>query len=368
MGTNIQGLARQIEDELSIALSEWTLPKGPRSMERRLKVLRRQLCLTSPGPLLRSTARGLGLKGTQVTTIAADLDNFIAQAPERLISLSAAREELAPLKNDFLDLAQQMEGSLFHSSKERRQVIDDAVDDWLACAAEALAFSAMARACNLTSDTRERLELARKCYRELFLAHIVLVPGNPTADRLFNVVARSAPPGTQIRCMAVQNIKGPGLGLARCISAAHDRLQIRASLKSTQLDVQRTGLSALVQTGGWSIPLCQELLRSIYAMPAETLLTTERDRAVKHLHHALAECEDNLRLESNLGGLSKRWTRAISGFINPVMAIPRRWRADQIINDLAENRISNARAARELDEIVSSESESSDNTAEGLLS
>jgi poly-gamma-glutamate synthase PgsB/CapB len=369
MGTNIEGLARQIEDELGIALGEWTLPKGPRSMERRLKLLRRQLCLTSPGPLLRSTAKRLGLRGTQVTSVAADLDNYIAQAPERLLSLSAARKELAPLRDDFLALAQQMEGSLFHSSKERRQVIDDAVDNWLDCAAEALAFSAMARACNLTSDTRERLDLARKCYRELFLAHIVLVPGNPTPDHLFNVVARSAPPGTQIRCMAIQNIKGPGLGLARCLSAAHERLKIRESLTSSQLEIQRQGLSSIVQTGGWSTPLCQELLRSIYAMPVEVHLRAERDRAVKHLHHALAECEDNLRLESNMGGISRRWKRTVSGFMNPLMALPRRWRADQILKDLSQNQISNARAAQELERIASSESaEGPESAYEGLLS
>ena len=167
----------------------------------------------------------------------------------------------------------------------------------------------------------------------------------------------------------MQNIKGPGLGLARCLSAAHERLKIRESLISKQLEIQRQGLSSLVRTGGWSTPLCQELLRSIYAMPVEVLLTAERDRAVKHLHHALAECEDNLRLERNMGGISQRWSRAVSGFTNPLMALPRRWRADQILKDLSQNRISNARAAQELERIVSSESaEGSESMNEGLLS
>ena len=365
MGTNIEGLSRQIEDELDESLAEWSLPKGPRGMERRLKILRRQLCLTSPGPLLRSTSKLLGLKGAQVASVAADLDNSIAQAPEALLSLGAARKLLAPIQADLLSLAQQMEGSLFHSSTERRTVIEDAVDAWMSCAAEALVFSAMAQACALSTDENARLNMARKCYRTLFLAHVIAIPGSPSPDQLFNVIAQNAPPGTQIRCMAIQNIKGPGMPLARCLAAAHDRLAQRDLLSSDTPAIRKQGLEGLLQGTEWSIPLCQELLRSIYAMPVDTHLTVQRDRTVNHLHTALAQCQDNLRTKEKraaqyLGGLVK-------GVLNPILAIPRRWRAERILKDLCESRIANARAARELARIVNAESGSEDQGGEGLL-
>jgi poly-gamma-glutamate synthase PgsB/CapB len=367
MGTNIEGFARQIEDELDQSLAEWTHPKGPRGMERRLKSLRRQLCLTSPGPLLRSTAKGLGLRGSQLAKVAEELDNYIAQAPETMLSLPAARKSLQPIEADLRALAQQMEGALFHSSTERRQVIDDAVDAWLDCAAEALSFAAMARACGLSTSETDRLKMAQECYRALFLAHLVPIPGSPSPDQLFGHIAQSAPPGAHIRCMAIQNIKGPGMGLARCLSAAHAHLPARDLIRSENQADRAKGLNALLQITDGSIPLCQELLRSIYAMPVDSSLAKERDRCVNHLHRALAQCESKLLSAEQFGGLTQQVRRWGTGALNPVLSPFRRRRADRVLEDLCENRISNARAARELAHIAALETDTQNSTEPGLL-
>ncbi len=156
------------------------------------------------------------------------------------------------------------------------------------------------------------------------------------------------------------------MALARCLAAAHERLAHRDLLSSDTPALRNQGLEKLRHDTDWSIPLCQELLRSIYAMPVDPSLVEQRDRTVNHLNKALAQCQDALRTKQRF--VAQYWGDLLNGALNPILAIPRRRRAEQILKDLCESRISNARAARELARIVDAESGSVGDLGEGLLS
>ena len=81
-------------------------------------------------------------------------------------------------------------------------------------ARRALLFASVAKACALTHSPERRLQLLKKTYTELFMRHILTLPGQPSADRVMQFAAQCSPPGTEIHAMAIQNIHGPGRSLA----------------------------------------------------------------------------------------------------------------------------------------------------------
>lgn len=368
MGSGASGLHRRIEEELEIYMSEWSFPDGPRAVEQRIKALRRRICLTSPGPLLRATATALGLRGSQIATLTEQLDNAIAQAPLGPLSLDEAYSQSAEFDSAIEKVAEQIEGSLFHSSPERRQAIVDAQSHWRQIIAEAICFSAMAKACHASIDPKERLELIKHTYRELFLAHIQVIKEQPTADEIFAAIARSGPPGSHIRAMAIQNIQGPGLDLARRLQAAQTRLALCEAIDSDDPHKRTRAFQALREEGGWSIPLCDELLRAIYSATPDPRIKRERDLTVSHLQLMRGKCQKNLLQQTRFGGAQQHWSSFIEGLLQPLFAVSRRRKADKIIDDLVQKRISRSQAGQQLARIVSDDAKAEKSIDESLVS
>ncbi|MEC7241411.1 MAG: hypothetical protein VXW32_09240, partial [Myxococcota bacterium] len=352
MGSNLQGLLNMIKEELEEHLSEWTLPDSPKATEQRLRVLRKQLCLTSPGPLLRSTALLLGLRSTQMANIAEEMDNRIAQVGPDITTYREARVQLEPLQESLNQLAHQIEGALFHNSRERRAVIKDAQEQWLACAAEALLFASVAKACALTSSPEHRLALLKRSYTALFLRHVLLLPGNPTADQVIQFTAQSCPPGAEIHAMAVQNIHGPGRSLATAIQTGCRVLELCEELSSDSSDAVGDALRKIRSNSLWTIPLCHEVLRTIYAMPAQPELAGERDLTVNSIHQRLETCEQALKSEPRLTKLLGRISHLAENTRLPFRVIRNRRRADRILDALCKGLVSRRRAELELGLLV----------------
>jgi hypothetical protein len=209
---------------------------------------------------------------------------------------------------------------------------------------------------------------ARALFREIFLAHIRVVPSSEaTGDEVITAVAQACPAGTRVRAMGIQNIKGTGLDFVYRWVHAAPPLRWAEDLFHPDRSVQLTALSRLERWREWSIPTCQEVLRALTLMQSDAagsqVQATVRERLEAELERRRgrrAGLIGRLSLRSRLG-------QALWGLWDPFDALWRRWVSDRIWSDLAQQRISHARAARELARLAARQRGEDSSTDAGLV-
>jgi len=202
-------------------------------------------------------------------------------------------------------------------------------------------------------DKRDLRRAARALYKQLFEAHLITVDdSDASGDKVNDIIARCAPAGAHVRFMGMQNIKGTGLDLVyRWVHAAQP-LRWTEDLAHPERSVRTAALTRLERWREWSIPACQEVLRGLDAMNPDAALSPARSAVRQTL---VEELETRRELASRRAPVVSLKDRLFSWgwmVVDPFDALFRRWRSDRIWTDLAAQRISHARAARELARIT----------------
>ncbi len=206
------------------------------------------------------------------------------------------------------------------------------------------------RAIPLPEDEQARLTKAcRALFREIFQAHIVVLPApDASGDQVIDVVARSCPAGATLRVMGIQNIKGTGLDFVYRWVHSSQPLRWAEDLFHPDRSMQLASLSRLERWREWSIPTCQEVLRALAAMGADSSTSQARASVQDLLQTELARRRSQLEIRERVFSL-QAWAKDTAWLVwDPFDALLRRWKADRVWNDLANARISHARASREL--------------------
>ncbi|MFH1466614.1 MAG: hypothetical protein ABIO70_19670 [Pseudomonadota bacterium] len=196
-------------------------------------------------------------------------------------------------------------------------------------------------------------DAVRALFREIFRAHVLVVPSSDASgDEVIDAVARACPAGARVRAMGIQNIKGTGLDFVyRWVHSAQP-LRWAEDLFHPDASVQLASLSRLERWREWSIPACQEVLRSLTLMQADAagaqIQATVRERLEDEIERRRAEVGRGGGGRALRGGLLQ-WLWSLW---DPFDALLRRWTSDRIWSDLAHQRISHPRAARELARIA----------------
>jgi poly-gamma-glutamate synthase PgsB/CapB len=206
------------------------------------------------------------------------------------------------------------------------------------------------RARPLPAERQRELRVeARRLFRAIFRSHLVLVPSkDASGDQIIDTVALSCPAGATLRVMGIQNIKGTGLDFVYRWVHASLPLRWAEDLFHPDRSVQLASLSRLERWREWSIPTCQEVLRALAAMNTDgsttQARTTVQDYVKSELERRRAQLQQREAVFSLMG-----WLQNTAWLVwDPFDALLRRWRADRIWLDLTAQRISHARAAREL--------------------
>jgi len=196
-------------------------------------------------------------------------------------------------------------------------------------------------------------EAARSLFQEIFRSHLVIVPSaDASGDQVIDVVARSCPAGSSVRVMGIQNIKGTGLDFVYRWVHASQPLRWAEDLFHPDRSVQLASLSRLERWREWSIPCCQEVLRALAAMNADSNTSQARATVQELVGTELERRRTQLQIRVHTFSL-RSWLGGMAWLVwDPFDALFRRWRTDRIWADLATSRISHARAARELADVA----------------
>jgi hypothetical protein len=165
--------------------------------------------------------------------------------------------------------------------------------------------------------------------------------------------------------MGVQNIGGPGLGLARDWVHAASLQRTLELLADSQTCPD--ALQALSNPPPACLPALQEARSHLQALELEKTLHRPREIAVAQLDAAIAERQAAValgRLPVNPLGRATGW---LSSQLAPLWAIRQRWQAERVWKDLADQRISVHRAAQVLGGLEPVESLEGMRGEEGLL-
>jgi hypothetical protein len=189
----------------------------------------------------------------------------------------------------------------------------------------------------------------RAAYRELFEDTVIVVadPGE-TGDQIIARCARAVPPGTDVDIMGIQNIKGTGLDFVYRWLALDETTARLAALASPQRDVRLAALQGLETFADYGLVdagLAAAALAAHTAEHPDEIVALERARdQVRAVHEARRAALGRAAGRD----LLDRALAVVEAVIDPLDSIRRRRRATAVMADLVAERISHARAAREM--------------------
>jgi poly-gamma-glutamate synthase PgsB/CapB len=174
-----------------------------------------------------------------------------------------------------------------------------------------------------------------------------------TGDQLIEIITQHTPPGFLNRIMGIQNIKGTGLDFVyrwqawqTCYSAAQplraDKVVLTPQLTRALAEFQEYGV------------LCEEYVRDTVSriktsnVPQRKDMLDELDRILAHLDTAMAMIQQKMKGGSSQGSYFTKLIMVIEEFLDAGDAVRRRKLADQVYQDLIDERISRQRAVIEL--------------------
>jgi poly-gamma-glutamate synthase PgsB/CapB len=337
IGSNLDGLQNYIDtawdnyiDELSIAdesieyeLSKQKIIKTFSQIAKRLRV---PLTQQQVDQRLVAMLKGVGLDTGVAQSIPNDLTDKIIQPLQNQLNESNIIEE------NKLSILQQ----------------------WQQDTAELTAINALLESLNNVNKA-DMPTLIMSCQQQLaswFKARFVIVSEFYTSgNQLITMIANHTPAGLTNRIMGLQNIKGTGLDFVYRWQSWDRTHSLCEQLNSEDdlLTKNAVGELASIQDLG---PLDeQKILNSVEAVKHKPVAQTEQFQA------ELALINDNLKRHLQTGQLESNTEQhratiiminLAEALLDPGQAIKRRKAANQIYQDLADERISHARAAIEL--------------------
>ena len=189
--------------------------------------------------------------------------------------------------------------------------------------------------------------------RKLVVIEDYHASGNHIIERICN----ETPPGYLNRIMGLQNIKGTGLGFVYCWQAWEACYQACLQLRSKNQQTVSEGLRALSAFHDYNV-LCTEYMRQTLQDMQAALMTqnedvqTALDVIAANVDASAQKIAANVRAVRR-AGLFTHVVNILEDFLDAGDAIRRRKKANRIYKDLLRERISQARAASELQALTS---------------
>jgi poly-gamma-glutamate synthase PgsB/CapB len=290
----------------------------------------------------RAMARGLGAEGAPGPEI------FERPVAAGAPSLAASREAVRPL----------LEPALVSWAAALGPEGADAVRHLLELSSRHAAIvswrSRLAAALQSGAEAVERhVGAFRALLRELFLATLVpLWDESLAGDQVIDAIARACPPGFRVRLMGLQNIKGTGLDFAyRWVSfeATARGLDELAGLDGSDAVSAARRIVEAEDCGVLDLSLAEPAIRGAAERakaPFAQELAAVADRARERLREkeaALAGAEAHARAE---------WARPLERVLDVWDGLWRRRRAESVLQELVDGRISHRGAAGELRKLM----------------
>ncbi|MEO5331496.1 MAG: hypothetical protein H7839_05685 [Magnetococcus sp. YQC-5] len=207
-----------------------------------------------------------------------------------------------------------------------------------------------------TTPVSERESLDQRFRQQAtawFKSKLVVVEDfHASGDQVVALIATTTPPGFFNRIMGLQNIKGTGLDFVyrwQAWDQCHDACSL---VQSVDEEVSLRGLEALVSFQDYGL-LCETFARATLAQ-VQIRPHMQKERRQADLNLIASQLEQSLiKVRERLGAVrSVGWLEQVVEFIETFLdagdAVKRRKIANQIYQDLVDERISHARAAQEL--------------------
>ena len=209
------------------------------------------------------------------------------------------------------------------------------------------------------ADARQRAGLDRAAAEllwEWLRARLVVIDDvHASGNEIIERICGETPPGFHNRILGCQNIKGPGLDFVyrwQAWEACHRACrQLTAEEEATAEGGLRT-LTTFQEFG----PLCEETVRrAIATVRHAEVAQSERFQGQLNIVEAALERQLAAAADKTAGARTGHWlarlVEAVESFLDAGDAVRRRKRADRIYRDLADERISQARAVVELQKL-----------------
>ncbi len=226
--------------------------------------------------------------------------------------------------------------------------LDDVLEHGLATAARAGVYEALqARvqaALEGQLDCEPVNEQIRTVYRELFFASVMTLDDpKATGDWIVERCARAAPPGTDVRIMGTQNIKGTGLDFVyRWLAVDTVIEQLQTADHGTVRERTRAlaALLAFEDHGVMDLGLLAHRCRTPATADDGELFARLQAKVEQEVSRRTA-----LMKSRRPAGITARLIHWAEPWLDAVHGISRHRRAHQVMRDLAHARISHPRAA-----------------------
>jgi len=325
IGTNLQGLRSYLYQAVDAHLQRTDLD-SPTATARVFAHLR----IDEPGALGDVLARRLGAPRD-----AREAWRHVVAAlePGPLTSWGAAQERAQALAPAAHSLAQALRSATPTWAEEL-------VTHLLLASARYLAFQAA------LAGNRE---LRARLYRSLVEASLVIVADSgASGDQIIDTAVHAAPPGTDLRLMGLQNIKGTGLDFAyRWVEWG----EVHASLAAlAQAGPEERGriLGDLGTRNYGCVMVCDGVLAAL----ASDEQHVELRPVMQHVALARQALIHARTAGSGRGGPLASAVTVLERMLDPFHGIVRRRRGRRILEELAAMRISHDQAQRELKHLV----------------
>ncbi|MBF0612335.1 MAG: hypothetical protein G8345_12375 [Magnetococcales bacterium] len=207
-----------------------------------------------------------------------------------------------------------------------------------------------------TTTVTDRVQLDQRFRQQAtawFMAKLVVVEDfHASGDQVVALIATSTPPGFFNRIMGMQNIKGTGLDYVYRWQAWDQCHKACSQVQSMDEEVSLRGLEALVSFQDYGL-LCETFVQAtLTQVQKRPYLQKERRQAdlnliASQLEQSMTKVRQRLGMVRSVGWL-EQVVEFIETFLDAGDAVKRRKIANQIYQDLVDERISHARAAQEL--------------------
>lgn len=174
-----------------------------------------------------------------------------------------------------------------------------------------------------------------------------------TGNQVIKKICDVTPPGFYNRILGMQNIKGTGLDFVYRWQAWETCYKANMLLRSTSVSESSQGLSALASFQEYGYLAEETVISTVELVKESALAQNERYQAELELIKAnlelsLSRLGNTGVKEVNSNSLLSRLSQGMEAFLDAGDAVKRRKRADQIYQDLVDERISHDRAVLEL--------------------
>ena len=185
--------------------------------------------------------------------------------------------------------------------------------------------------------------------QKLVIVEDYYASGNQVIERICD----ATPPGFYNRILGMQNIKGTGLDFVYRWQAWETCYKACMQLVSTSASESAKGLSALAAFQEYGYLAKETVISTVEEVKASPLAQNERYQAEleliqANLEQSLGRLGSENKKEVSTGSWISALSQGIEAFLDSGDAVKRRKRADQVYQDLVDERISHDRAVLEL--------------------